>query len=401
MVERMGINALARTKEGNGGEDSHPSQVTVLKLLADAGDTAIDFLDAKMRDLPVRYVQADEMFAFVGIRGRTLFANRMRAPEGKGVFWIWVAIDPVSKLIPWWHVGGRGSEDARIFIQGLKDRCQGRIQLTTDSHSAYYEAVNSIFGADIDYATVKKQDDVEQGLVVEEYTGVPYKRTKRPKREMQPPVVRVGDPDMDRVTTNHIETFFQKLRQNLGRFTRRSALHSKTLQNLKRALALYIFHYNFGRIHSTIKTTPAIAAGVEDTIWTWADFLDLVDADAASKKAARLAQRQNECQPKPETERVITLGAPRLSDPLAYTVMYSVAQKYTKVHLTSCKHLRDTPERQSKKGNTHKFQCETFEQAQKLAFDFVPDEVAVCKVCLGNYHRLDLGRGKGGKNTKH
>ena len=402
MMERQGINALARTKDGNTGQSGRPSQVTVLKLLADAGDTAIDFLDQKMRDLPVRYVEADEMFAFVGIRGLTLLKNQMRAPKGQGVFWIWMAIDPVSKLIVAWHVGGRGNADAKIFIADLKARCADRIQLTTDSHRAYFEAVGSEFGDDIDYATVKKQDDNEQQLVVEEYTGVkmPYRPKKRPKREMHPPVVRSGTPDEDWITTNHIESFFQKLRQNLGRFARKSALHSKTLINLKRALALYIYHYNFQRIHMTIKTTPAMEAGIDDDRWTWENFMDLVDERAAAQKAAGRAS-QLEAARHVDDENIIRLKAPRDEQAGEYTVMVSLHQKYAKIHLTACVHLRDTPGRQSKRGDSHKFQCETFDAAQNLAYDFMPDDVDVYKICLGAYHRLDTGRGKGGSNLKH
>ena len=402
MMERQGINALARTKDGNTGQSGRPSQVTVLKLLADVGDTAIDFLDQKMRDLPVRYVEADEMFAFVGIRGLTLLKNQMRAPKGQGVFWIWMAIDPVSKLIVAWHVGGRGNADAKIFIADLKARCVGRIQLTTDSHRAYFEAVGSEFGDDIDYATVKKQDDNGQQLVVEEYTGVkmPYRPKKRPKREMHPPVVRSGTPDEDWITTNHIESFFQKLRQNLGRFARKSALHSKTLINLKRALALYIYHYNFQRIHMTIKTTPAMEAGIDDDRWTWENFMDLVDERAAAQKAARRAG-QLEAARHVDDENIIRLKAPRDEQAGEYTVMVSLHQKYAKIHLTACVHLRDTPGRQSKRGDSHKFQCETFDAAQNLAYDFMPDDVDVCEICLGAYHRLDTGRGKGGSNLKH
>ncbi|RYG98886.1 MAG: hypothetical protein EON58_05725 [Alphaproteobacteria bacterium] len=401
MMERQGINALARTKDGNTGQSGRPSQVTVLKLLADAGDTAIDFLDHKMRALPVRYVEADEMFSFVGIRGMTLMKNQMRAPVGQGVFWIWMAIDPVSKLIVAWHVGGRGNADAKIFISDLKARVAGRIQLTTDSHRAYYEAVATEFGDDIDYATVKKQDDNEQQLVVEEFTGVkmPYRPKKRPKREMHPPVVRSGAPDEDWITTNHIESFFQKLRQNLGRFARKSALHSKTVINLKRALALYIYHYNFQRTHTTIKMTPAMKAGIDDDIWTWGNFMDLVDERAAAQKAARRAGEIT-AEPLACDDNVIHLKAPRAEQPAEYTVMVSLHQKYAKIHRTTCVHLRDTPGRQSKMGDSHKFQCETFEAAQNQAYNFMPDDVGVCKICLGEYHRLGTGRGKGGSNLK-
>lgn len=150
----------------------------------------------------------------------------------------------------------------------------------------------------------------------------------------------------------------------------------------------------------TLGTTPAIKAGIEDTRWTWEDFIKLVEEAQALRKAdldvVRLAEKMER-----EQEEVIRLPAPRSAEPSRFTVMYSVSHKYAKIHLTSCKHLRDTPERQSRKGDSHKFQCETFEAAENLAHDFVPDEVEVCKVCLGSYHRLDTGRGRGGNNLKH
>ncbi len=397
MMERMSIRGLHRTKKGNTGPSGRPSRTTILKLLAEAGDTAIEFLGERMRDLPSTLVEADELHAYVAIRGRTLFLRKMRAPPGQGVFWIWVAIDVTSKLVVAWHIGGRGNSDAKVFIDDLKARCPNRLQLTTDSHHPYIEAVEKAWGGEIDYATVKKQDDQQQE-VIEEYLGVdqPRPKRRRSKREMAPPEIRSGSPDPSLITTNHIESFFQKFRQNLGRFARKTTLFSKTLINLKRAVALYVFYHNFIRVHMSLATTPAVAAGIDDSEWTWEMFIELIDGNRKKWALEREAAKQQDAT----SESVIILPAPRSQD-MPFTVMFSFLQKYAKIHRSDCKHLRDTPERGSKRGASHKFQCETIEAARNLAYNLVPDEVAECKVCLGSPSRLDTGRGKGGNNLKH
>lgn len=403
MMEGMSIRGLHRTKKGNTGKSGHPSRTTIAKLLADAGDTAIAFLNDRMRDLPTTVVQADEFHSYVGIRGITLLKRKMRAPEGKGVRWVWVAIDPISKLIVSWHVGGRGKPDARKFYTDLKKRCPNRLQLTTDSHGPSIWAVDKVWGGDIDYATVKKNEENERQFVIEEYLGEPpAKRVKRPKREMPPPEPRSGQPDMSRVTTNHIETFFQKVRKDLARARRATTLFSKTTDNLKRALALYFFYRNFIFIHETLKTTPAVAAGIDDSVWTWEEFVALVDETRAERKAKRDASRAREAElVVEEKSSVIALPDRSSREAEAYTVMCAIRQGYAKIHRSDCKHLRADPDRETKTGASHKFPCRTLEEAWEIAYNFVPDEIEECKVCLGKPSRLDTGRGKGGSNLKH
>lgn len=392
MMERMSIRGLHRTKEGNTGKSGHPSRTTIQKLLADAGDTAIEFLDDRMRDLPSTLIEADELHAYVGIRGRTLWARKMRAPPGMGVFWIWIAIDAVNKLVVAWHVGGRGHEDAKAFINDLKARCPRRLQMTTDSHHPYFGAIESAWGGEIDYATVKKQDDQQQE-VIEEYLGVGQQpKKRRARREKSPPEVRSGAPDMALVTTNHIESFFQKFRQNLGRLARKTTLFSKSLTNLKRSVALYVFYHNFIRIHMTLKTTPAVASGIDDSGWTWRDFVDLVDDYRTATKGASLGEE--------EAEEVKCSPSAPPADDAPFVVMCSLTHRYAKIHASSCKHLRDAPDRASKKGGSQKFRCETIEKARDLAYDLVPDEVTECRICLGDYYCLGSGRGRGGSKPK-
>ncbi|MFS0740793.1 hypothetical protein ABC365_09340 [Brevundimonas sp. 3P9-tot-E] len=392
MMERMSIRGLHRTKQGNTGKSGRPSRTTIQKLLADAGDTAIEFLDERMRDLPSTLIEADECHSYVGIRGRTLWARKMRAPVGMGVFWIWIAIDAKSKLIVAWHIGGRGHDDARAFINDLKDRCPRRLQITTDSHLPYFSAIENAWGGEVDYATVKKQDEQQQE-VIEEYLGVGQQpKKRRARREKAPPEIRSGDPDMALVTTNHIESFFQKFRQNLGRLGRRTTLFSKTLTNLKRSVALYVFYHNFIRIHMTLKTTPAVASGIDDSVWAWRDFVDLVDDYRAAKKAEPVEEEEAVevvCQPSAPPE-----------DDAPFVVMCSLTHRYAKIHASSCKHLREAPDRTSKKGGSQKFRCETIEKARNLAYDLVPDEVAECRICLGDYYCLGSGRGRGGSKLK-
>lgn len=395
MMERMSIRALHRTKKGNKGKSGRPSRTTIQKLLADAGDTAIEFLDERMRDLPSTLIEADECHSYVGIRGRTLWARKMRAPVGMGVFWIWIALDAKSKLVVAWHVGGRGHEDARAFINDLKDRCPRRLQINTDSHLPYFSAIENAWGGDVDYATVKKQDDQQQE-VIEEYLGVSEKFHKRSsRRKKSRPEIRSGTPDAALITTNHIESFFQKFRQNLGRLGRRTTLYSKTLINLKRTIAIYIFYYNFIRVHMTLNTTPAVASGIDDSAWTWGDFVDLVRMTTAATKAKSdlSVDTKNAAATEPPSLPCEVSGAP-------FVVMCSLTHRYAKIHASTCAHLKTDPDRESKTGGSQKFSCETIEAARNLAYNLVPDEVAECKICLGEFRKLGTGRGRGGSSSK-
>jgi IS1 family transposase len=195
------------------------------------------------------------------------------APEGAGDVWTWTAIDSDSKLIVSWLVGGRDAGYAYDFMHDLAGRLANRVQLTTDGHKAYLEAVEDAFGADGDYAMLVKLygESANQG----------------PERKYSPSVclgarkdVISGDPDMAEVSTSHVERHNLTMRMSMRRFTRLTNAFSKKLENHLHALALYFVYYNFVKMHKTVRMTPAMAAGVTDTLWSMEDVVALIDAEA-------------------------------------------------------------------------------------------------------------------------
>lgn len=407
MVESKSLRAISRTRKGNARRSSTDPRNktvalnTVYKLLADVGDTAIDFLDMRLRDLPCTRIEADEAYAWVRMNPIKVRRRAITDPE-LGVFWIWVALDPASKLVVHWHIGGRGNPDGKLFIDGLANRLANRIQLTTDSLPSYRRAVEKRFGMNIDYATVKKRDAEEERLR-EEMGDHAYRRLRRKGRvevESSPPEVIVGMPDLRLATTNHIESFFQKFRQNLRRMVRKTTGYSKTVAHLMRAVALYIFHYNFCRVHSSIGTTPAIAAGIEDSRWTWEDFLPLVDEFTASK--GRKTTRANPTSPpaksSPPSPSLLSSSTWPSADAqtgseVRFLVYLGPAGDYAKVHKETCWHARynaDDPI-----GAARFRVCEAIEEAMALANQLAPGHAEGCKVCIDEYHVLgyrDPGR---------
>ena len=242
---------------------------TVMKLLRDLGVVCSDYQDRVLRDLPSTRIECDEIWAFVGSKQRAV-------PEGKedeyGDVWTWVAIDPDSKLVPSWLVGQRDTADARAFIADLAERLSHRVQLTTDGHRPYLEAVEDAFGDDIDYAMLIKL----------------YGPDPEAARRSSPPVVLAEDvrpisgfPDPDHISTSYVERQNLTMRMGMRRFTRLTNAFSKKLANHEAAVALHYMYYNFARPHKSLANpyprTPAMAAGVADHIWTCEEIAGLLD----------------------------------------------------------------------------------------------------------------------------
>lgn len=224
------------------------------------GDACRAYQDEHLRDLPCQRIECDEIWAFVGSKARNV-------PEGKddeyGDAWTWVAIDPVSKLVPAWLVGKRDVIDAHTFIDDLADRLRYRVQLTTDGHRPYLQAVEDAFGADIDYAVLIKL----------------YGSDPNEERRFSPPVViaeevrRIsGDPDPALVSTSYVERQNLTMRMGMRRFTRLTNAFSKKVASHEAAVALHYMFYNFARPHTSLRNpyprTPAMAAGGSDHVWT-------------------------------------------------------------------------------------------------------------------------------------
>jgi IS1 family transposase len=231
---------------------------TVTKLLVDLGTACSIYQNEVMRDLPCKRVQVDEIWAFCYSKQRNTPPNIRGI--GKGDIWTWVAIDADTKLVPSWFVGGRDAEYAKAFIGDLAGRLANRVQLTSDGHKAYLQAVEDAFGSEIDYSMLVKIYGTPEGNQQE--------RRYSPGQSCGTINGTVcGDPDPKHVSTSFVERQNLSLRMGNRRFTRLTNGFSKKAANHEHALAIYYMHYNFGRIHKTLLVTPAMQIGVSDHVW--------------------------------------------------------------------------------------------------------------------------------------
>jgi IS1 family transposase len=244
---------------------------TVQKLILDIGEAAAAYQDEHLRDLDCKTIEADEIWSFVYSKARNVPEDR-KGEFGVGDVWTWTALDADSKLIVSWFVGDRKQEDAEAFLHDLRSRLRNRIQLTTDGHAAYPNAVGLAFRRDIDFAQLIKH----------------YASPREGQARYSPAVctgvrVRVdrGDPDPAKISTSYVERQNLTMRMGMRRFTRLTNGFSKKLDNHMAAIALHFLHYNFARPHTTLASpyprTPAMAAGVEDHAWTMGEIVALLD----------------------------------------------------------------------------------------------------------------------------
>jgi IS1 family transposase len=245
---------------------------TVLKLLVDLGRACSDYQDKALRDLKCRRIQCDEIWSFVGMKAKTA---TKKGRTDAGDVWTWTAIDAETKLIPSWRIGNRGAGTAHDFMEDLASRLANRIQLTTDGHKVYIDAVETAFGSWIDYAMLIKiygQENPEEA------------RYSPPKCIGTITQCCSGDPDPNHVSTSYVERQNLTMRMSMRRFTRLTNAFSRKVVNLEAAVALHFMWYNFGRVHQTLRVTPAMAAGVSDHVWTLDEVIGLLEA--AEKKTA-------------------------------------------------------------------------------------------------------------------
>jgi len=186
--------------------------------------------------------------------------EHLKGQDGVGDTWTWIAIDADSKLIPSWHVGKRDSQDAYWFINDLKGRLANRVQLTSDGHRPYLEAVSDAFGADIDYSMLIKMYGRETGKGEVRYSPPVCIGARRRKV--------IGNPDRNLISTSFVERQNLTLRMTNRRFTRLTNAFSKKIENHKHLMAIYAMYYNFCRIHQTLRVTPAMESGIANHIWT-------------------------------------------------------------------------------------------------------------------------------------
>lgn len=253
---------------------------TVSKMLIDAGNVCHSFHDDKVRGVKAKRIQCDEIWSFTYAKQKNVAAAKA-APAEAGDTWTWTGIEAETKLIVSWLVGGRDSEYAMAFMDDMRARLANRVQLTTDGHKAYLEAVEGAFGGDIDYAILHKVYGTSPENAKGRYSPAECIGTQKHRVE--------GDPDPKHVSTSYVERQNRTMRMGMRRFTRLTDAFSKKIENHSHALALYFVHYNWIRIHSTLRVTPAMAAGLTDRLWSWEEFIAIIDM---AEEKALLGKRQ-------------------------------------------------------------------------------------------------------------
>jgi IS1 family transposase len=240
---------------------------TVLKFVSEIGKACDDYQDKVFHNLKCKRIQCDEIWSFCYAKEKNVPTDK-RGIFGYGDVWTWVAIDADTKLVPSFMVGTRGAQSAKLFMDDLASRLANRVQLTTDGHKAYLEAVENAFGGDIDYAMLVKVYESSQ----EETRYSPAKCNGAER-------IRVnGNPDSKEISTSYVERQNLTMRMSMRRFTRLTNGYSKKIENHAYSLALHYMHYNFCRVHKTLRVTPAMEAGIADHIWNLEEIVNLLDS---------------------------------------------------------------------------------------------------------------------------
>ncbi|KQQ19576.1 transposase [Methylobacterium sp. Leaf122] len=261
LCEGMSIRAVART--------TGASKNTIAKLLVDAGKACAAYHDEHVRNVQSRRVQVDEIRSFTYAKQKNV-ADAKATPDGAGDTWTWTAIDADAKLVLSYFVGGRDGECAGWFIDDLKGRLTTRVQLTSDGHKAYLEAIESAVGADVDYAQLVKLYGTPPGSIQGRYS--PAECTGIRKTTIE------GRLDDAHVSTSYVERQNLTMRMHMRRFSRLTNAFSKKVENHAYAVALHFMYYNFVRLHAKLRVSPAMAAGVTDRLWGIGDIVSLVEA---------------------------------------------------------------------------------------------------------------------------
>jgi IS1 family transposase len=261
LIDGVGVNATCRLT----GAAKH----TVLKLLRELGDACGKYHDEHVRNLKARKIQCDEIWSFCYAKQKNVPEN-MKGVFGYGDVWTWTALDPDSKLIVSYMLGLRDGGYATEFMNDVASRLSNRVQLTTDGHSAYLNAVEEAFGGSVgvDYAQLIKI----------------YGAERAGEARYSPPVCIgtqerhvCGMADSRHISTSHVERQNLSMRMGMRRFTRLTNAHSKKVENHAHAISLYFLHYNYCKIHSTLRVTPAMEAGLTDHVWEVEELLALLD----------------------------------------------------------------------------------------------------------------------------
>jgi IS1 family transposase len=244
---------------------------TVTKLLVDLGKVCMSYHDAHVKNLHSKRVQCDEIWSFVGAKMKNV---REENADRQGDFWTWTALDADSKLIISYLVGQRGPRWAKAFMEDVASRIDSRIQLTTDGLRMYAEAVEGAFGMDVDYAMLVKiygSDSFDTKYSPGECIGTQN-------------AVLQGNPDPKHISTSFVERQNLTMRMQIRRFTRLTNAFSKKVENHEAAVALHFMHYNFCRVHKTLRVTPAMEAGIAGHVWSIEELVALMPDMEAKKR---------------------------------------------------------------------------------------------------------------------
>ncbi len=239
---------------------------TVTKLLVDIGQVCDEYQFKVLRNLPCKRIQVDEIWSFCYAKQKNVPAD-YQGMLGYGDVWTWTALCADTKLVPCWLVGGRDSGYATEFLNDLKNRLSNRVQLTSDGHRVYLEAVEDAFGGEVDYAQLIKV----------------YGQEPKPEKRYSPaiclaakPTPKVGNPNPRHISTSFVERQNLTMRMSMRRFTRLTNGFSKKVENHEAAIALHFMYYNFCRIHKSLRVTPAMEAGVSDHVWELEEVVALL-----------------------------------------------------------------------------------------------------------------------------
>lgn len=249
---------------------------TVMRLLCEVGEVCENYQDRVLRNLPCRRIQLDELWGFNYCKAKNVTEEIAERIPNAGDVWLWVAIDAETKLVPCWQLGDRSAKTAIGFVRDLANRLSSRVQLTSDGHRVYVEAVERAFGSEVDYA-----------MLVKIYGSGSEPDTRYSPAECIGTQLAVisGRPDPKHISTSFVERQNWSVRTAMRRYTRLSNGFSRKIENHAAAVALNYFAYNFIKIHRTLRVTPAMAAGVTDRLWSVSDLVDLWESEKAKKAA--------------------------------------------------------------------------------------------------------------------
>lgn len=267
LVEGVGIRATCRMTGASKG--------AVTNLIASLGPVCAAYMDQAFRELPCKYLEVDEIWAFCYSKQKNV-PEKNRGTFGYGDVWTFTAIDAETKLIPSYMVGPRDGGTATEFMQDLAGRLSNRVQITSDGLKVYVGAVLDAFGGDVDYAQLVKIYGPAPAGPETRYSPAECIGCKAEAVQ--------GNPDSKRISTSYVERSNLTMRMGLRRYTRLTNGHSKKLENHCAALAIFFMHYNFARIHSTIRCSPAMKAGVTSHLWSIAEIVNLLPAEAPKKR---------------------------------------------------------------------------------------------------------------------